>query len=267
MMWMPLRSVRMKRLTFGFHRRVWCPKWTPLSSSWRMVTTAMAVLLFSTLGSAACGCVFRRTDGPASLVPGTLPLPGRDRPSRPVGVHAARSEPEVLLALWARVFTPRVGASSQCTSRHSSPAFAGDLPSPSPSSAPVGANGASEGCTMTSRSGRSAVPRRADVRWALAVAMSLALASGSAATAGAFAANGPPVAEEAAVDLGAEGWVWPVAPFRLARPFVAPPHEYGPGHRGIDLDLLGGTAVRAPADGVVAFSGGVAGRGILTIDH
>src|SRR5829696_5450207 len=91
MMWMPLRSVRMKRLTFGFHRRVWCPKWTPLSSSWRMVTTAMAVLLFSTLGSAACGCVFRRTDRPASLVPGALPLTGRDRPSRPVGVHAARS--------------------------------------------------------------------------------------------------------------------------------------------------------------------------------
>src|SRR5690606_24686839 len=47
MLWMPERSVRMKRLTFGFHRRVWCPKWTPLSSSWRMVTTAMAVLLLS----------------------------------------------------------------------------------------------------------------------------------------------------------------------------------------------------------------------------
>ena len=38
---MPLRSVKMKRFIFGFQRRVWCPKWTPLSSSWRMVTTAM----------------------------------------------------------------------------------------------------------------------------------------------------------------------------------------------------------------------------------
>src|SRR4051794_33475250 len=37
---MPLRSVKMKRFIFGFHRRVWCPKWTPLSSSLRMVTTA-----------------------------------------------------------------------------------------------------------------------------------------------------------------------------------------------------------------------------------
>ena len=38
---MPLRSVKMKRFIFGFQRRVWCPKWTPLSSSSRMVTTAM----------------------------------------------------------------------------------------------------------------------------------------------------------------------------------------------------------------------------------
>src|SRR2546425_6267336 len=29
---MPLRSAKMKRRIFGFHRRVWCPKWTPASS-------------------------------------------------------------------------------------------------------------------------------------------------------------------------------------------------------------------------------------------
>src|SRR4051794_24276030 len=40
---MPLRSVKMNRFILGFQRRVWCPKWTPLSSSWRMVTTAMVV--------------------------------------------------------------------------------------------------------------------------------------------------------------------------------------------------------------------------------
>jgi murein DD-endopeptidase MepM/ murein hydrolase activator NlpD len=68
-------------------------------------------------------------------------------------------------------------------------------------------------------------------------------------------------------DPARKGWVWPAEPFRLARAYVAPAHEYGPGHRGIDLDLLGGTSVRAPADGVVAFSGSVAGRSILTIDH
>ena len=56
-------------------------------------------------------------------------------------------------------------------------------------------------------------------------------------------------------------------PFRLVRAYVAPAHEYGPGHRGIDLEPLGGAEVRAPAAGVVAFAGSVAGRGILTIDH
>src|SRR3954462_6353454 len=45
---MPLRSVKMNRFIFGFHRRVWCPKWTPLSSSCFMVTTAIAgINLFS----------------------------------------------------------------------------------------------------------------------------------------------------------------------------------------------------------------------------
>ena len=38
---MPLRSPKMNRFIFGFQRRVWCPKWTPASSIWRMVTTAM----------------------------------------------------------------------------------------------------------------------------------------------------------------------------------------------------------------------------------
>ena len=63
------------------------------------------------------------------------------------------------------------------------------------------------------------------------------------------------------------GWSWPVHPFRLERPFVAPPHRYGPGHRGIDLRPLGDPVVRSPAAGVVAFSGQVAGRGVVTIDH
>lgn len=67
--------------------------------------------------------------------------------------------------------------------------------------------------------------------------------------------------------LGALGWQWPVRPVLVDRPFVAPAHEYGPGHRGIDLRPTVDDGVRAPADGVVAFAGSVAGRGILTIDH
>ena len=37
-MWIPLRSAKMKGFIFGFQRRVWWPKWTPASSSWRMET-------------------------------------------------------------------------------------------------------------------------------------------------------------------------------------------------------------------------------------
>lgn len=75
------------------------------------------------------------------------------------------------------------------------------------------------------------------------------------------------VADPAWGDLAGPGWVWPADRFRLHRAYAAPAHEYGPGHRGLDLDLLDGTHVRAPSGGVIAFSGSVAGRGILTIDH
>jgi murein DD-endopeptidase MepM/ murein hydrolase activator NlpD len=62
-------------------------------------------------------------------------------------------------------------------------------------------------------------------------------------------------------------WVWPLAGFRIAQPYRAPADEYGPGHRGIDLTPLSAGPVRAPAAGVVAFSGRVADRDVLTIDH
>ncbi|MFJ4039060.1 murein hydrolase activator EnvC family protein [Microbacterium sp. NPDC090007] len=65
--------------------------------------------------------------------------------------------------------------------------------------------------------------------------------------------------------LADRGWTWPTAPVRMLRPFVAPAHAYGPGHRG--LDLGGDGDVRAPADGRVAFAGRVAERSVLTIDH
>lgn len=63
------------------------------------------------------------------------------------------------------------------------------------------------------------------------------------------------------------GWRWPTSPVRIVAGFVAPAHEYGPGHRGIDLAVDVGGNVVAPADGVIAFAGSVAGRGVVTIDH
>jgi len=99
----------------------------------------------------------------------------------------------------------------------------------------------------------------------------LAFCAAALATPAAAAQAAPPAGGlqrvTAPVDLADLGWVWPAERFRLARGYVAPAHEYGPGHRGIDIDLLGGAVVRAPADGVAAFTGSVAGRGILTIDH
>ncbi|WP_460795689.1 murein hydrolase activator EnvC family protein [Microbacterium sp. GXF0217] len=70
----------------------------------------------------------------------------------------------------------------------------------------------------------------------------------------------------AAPASGDAHWVWPVAGRRtVVEPFVAPAHEYGAGHRGIDIAATG--EVRAPADGVVAFVGTVVDRPLITIDH
>src|SRR5690606_6759591 len=45
-------------------------------------------------------------------------------------------------------------------------------------------------------------------------------------------------------------WRWPVAaPREVAEPFLAPAHDYGPGHRGIDIIADIGVIVRAPANG------------------
>lgn len=95
-------------------------------------------------------------------------------------------------------------------------------------------------------------------------------ASDPAGTASGVTRGGGPAAT-AAADAGdgvsSHRWVWPVEPFRMERPFEAPPHRYGAGHRGIDIRPVGTSTVLAPAAGAVAFAGMVAGRGILTIDH
>ncbi len=63
-------------------------------------------------------------------------------------------------------------------------------------------------------------------------------------------------------------WSWPTAGKReVVEPFRAPAHDYGPGHRGIDIGAGQGAPITAPADGVVAFRGVVVDRPLLTIDH
>ena len=80
----------------------------------------------------------------------------------------------------------------------------------------------------------------------------------------------PPVATAAPADppRPAARWTAPLGgPLAVGRPFEAPPHPYGPGHRGADLLGTVGSPVLAAGDGVVAFAGMVAGRPVLSIDH
>jgi murein DD-endopeptidase MepM/ murein hydrolase activator NlpD len=63
-------------------------------------------------------------------------------------------------------------------------------------------------------------------------------------------------------------WRWPVGDARaVIRGFEAPAHRFGAGHRGVDIRATEGTAVNAPAPGVVVFAGPVAGRSVVTVDH
>jgi len=67
---------------------------------------------------------------------------------------------------------------------------------------------------------------------------------------------------------GGAPWTWPIDGARfVANPYRAPAHEYGAGHRGIDIVSIQNGVVRAPADGVVAFRGTVVDRPLLTIEH
>ncbi len=102
---------------------------------------------------------------------------------------------------------------------------------------------------------------------ALGAASPAAAAGGPAGGADAPArSRDPGTATDEAPDAAAD-WLWPTAgPRSVLEPFVAPAHEYGPGHRGIDIAVDDGR-VRAPADGVVAFVGTVVDRPLITIDH
>lgn len=70
---------------------------------------------------------------------------------------------------------------------------------------------------------------------------------------------------------GTTGYVAPVAgvdpPSGVVRPFDAPEHEWGAGHRGVDLVAPEGTGVRSPGPGVVTFAGQVARRGVVVVTH
>jgi murein DD-endopeptidase MepM/ murein hydrolase activator NlpD len=88
--------------------------------------------------------------------------------------------------------------------------------------------------------------------------------SGAASSAGPVRA----IAADAGEDAPGYPWAWPVGGQRVViAPFRAPAHDYGPGHRGMDVAAEPVSEVGAPADGVVAFRGTVVHRPLITIDH
>lgn len=81
-------------------------------------------------------------------------------------------------------------------------------------------------------------------------------------------AQAAPARVAPAQPAGEARWGWPVGPpVAVVEPYRAPPTPYAPGHRGIDLAASSGTPVLAPASGTVSFSGPVAGRPLVAIDH
>lgn len=87
-------------------------------------------------------------------------------------------------------------------------------------------------------------------------AVALLVSMAASATSGPARAAGDPPPD----------WRLPIPGAEVVAPFAAPAHDYGPGHRGIDIGPADG-AVLAPSAGVVAFAGTVVDRGIVTIDH
>ncbi|HWB73049.1 MAG TPA: M23 family metallopeptidase, partial [Egibacteraceae bacterium] len=65
----------------------------------------------------------------------------------------------------------------------------------------------------------------------------------------------------------AAGPAVPPVPGPPVRAFNPPASPFGAGHRGVDLAAGPGEVVRAAMDGLVAFSGEVAGRGWVTLRH
>jgi murein DD-endopeptidase MepM/ murein hydrolase activator NlpD len=61
--------------------------------------------------------------------------------------------------------------------------------------------------------------------------------------------------------------MWPIAPpHPITQGYKAPATRYSAGHRGIDISAQPGSAVFAPADGIIHFTGVVVDRPVLTLE-
>jgi murein DD-endopeptidase MepM/ murein hydrolase activator NlpD len=61
---------------------------------------------------------------------------------------------------------------------------------------------------------------------------------------------------------------WPLSPRpAVLRRFELPGSRWSAGHRGVDLSAAVGQPVLSAGDGIVAFSGVIAGRGVVSVQH
>lgn len=127
-----------------------------------------------------------------------------------------------------------------------------------------------DGMALATRPGNHLIERRPrGHRRRSTIALVLVCAAlGAAAPAEANIGDPPrpaPLASDEAMHSSAP-WAWPGGREEIVRPFDAPDHDYGAGHRGLDV-AVSGEEIVAPADGIVAFRGTVVDRPLLTIDH
>lgn len=94
-------------------------------------------------------------------------------------------------------------------------------------------------------------------------------ATSAVVEAGGAAVGSPASGPVSATATGAAAvvYAWPLPDPAVLRPFDDPEQPWLPGHRGVDLASSVGAAVTSAADGVVAFAGQVAGRGVVSVDH
>jgi murein DD-endopeptidase MepM/ murein hydrolase activator NlpD len=63
-------------------------------------------------------------------------------------------------------------------------------------------------------------------------------------------------------------FIWPLAPRpAVHRRFEPPRDRYSRGHRGVDVAAKAGQPVLSAGEGVIAYSGVIAGRGVVTVRH